>query len=1024
MRLRIVLILRILVTLIVLSFPSGEVFESVCAQERNPQLQGHKLPGQYQSKSTSKIPPSFGSFKAKAPLGRIIERDFEENAHTWKLRYDTSVAKLLAHERSTSRPASGLKCERVQFSVRNQIAHAVLEHTLPPSRVQDALKISLKVRSNRPGAKIGLRVVFPLTRDPKTGRVLERTITGSTVEKTERWELLEVQTFDKLIDQQLVLWRGMMAPSKIDVRGMYVDRVYLILPLAIGTTDVAIDSLRYGPLISPQRVLEDASNEELAQREPPDVSFQLDRMMVDKKPFFPIVVPDHGENPLLFKEAGANTVWVKDVDDLKRIAELNRHGLWVTGKPPSANSDDGSILPSEQASLMPFPQEWDGILFWNLGARIPSTKRKELIHWTEQIRNSDRRMKRPIHADVKEDEGRFSRDIDLLSVSKHILNTPLTTQDFRNYIRSRSEIAEPGTFITTLLQTEPSHSIQKFRADGGFAPIQTEPEQLRLLLYSALSAGIRGITYWSSTALDGQSSGSTERRLTMSQLNLELELLEPFLASATLIGDIPVYLTSQNTIGSSRNQANLSSFRNAPTDRRERRAFLSNSKAKKRIQNRVRAPIQAALFRCDFGQIVLPVWYDNDSQYVPGQLAANNVKIMVQGYPESARAWEVTTTGLNPLEAVRAAGGTELTLKKFDQTTAIIISSDQNLDRQLRMKIRRIRNKSAKICVDLARAKLQRVIAVDNELTSMGRTQPDAPQIRYEAEKDLSKAERYLNLDEPHSARLAANDVMQYLRILQRAHWNDTRHMLENPNSTQHGISFQSIPDFHRLLQKVGTVDSTQVQNLMRSGSFEDDDTMLAEGWEQELPKIPGVIVFPELHPKTRTDSSEYCLRMTAIPENELTQVPNLSEAPIRFLSPEIPVRRGQIVHLTGWVKIDSDIQKSINGFRIYNNINGSGASLQWNKQSGWVSFRQLLEVTEANNFFLTLELSGLGDIRIDDLKVTVIDPNSMLTEISNDIVTPIPSVPASSKNSLSNALEFLDRFPTLVPRKTKPVSK
>ena len=1021
MRLRFLFSACLLVTFL------SETFYGALFAQTNTPLSGYTLPGDInRSRSKESEPPPFKptvSARAKKEqppvFGRSILRDFDEKNVSWKLEYNPADVRLLTHERTDKRPYRGKRSELIQFSSRIGNTSVVLEHQLAPARIQNALKVSLKIRSNRPGARLGIRIVFPFTPDPNTGTPFSPILYSDALLKINRWQEMKFQTTDKLIEKQLTLWRGMLKPSPVDTRGMYIDRVFIIQPIKKGTTELVIDDLNFGPVISPQGVKANPTNKR-QQRKPPEVTFQLGRFLVHKKPFFPIIIPDRGEDVRLLKQIGANTVWIRNLYDQNRLTEINKQGLWGTAKPPIARSKNGNVLSADQASLMPFRDDWDGILIWTLGAQIPAKFRNQLHEWTEQVRNVDRRMKRPIHADVKGNEDRFSRDVDMLSVSKNILNTGLTLQNYRDDLRKRSEIAEPGSFLMTLIQTDPSIRIQTERKEAGFKPIQTEPEQIRLLLYAALSAGVRGVTYWTTSPLDGDAPGTIERSLAISQLNLELQLLEPFLASSTLIGDIPVRMETQ---AKSRWNPFPFSFQSSAAKKREQSTYLAEQKAKQRGQHTPRSPIQAALFRCDFGQIVLPVWYDSNSQFVPGQLAANNVQIIIPGFPESAFAWEVSTTGIFPLEPKRVNGGSQLTLKKFDQTTAIIISSDSKIARQLQHKIRQIKNQSARICLNLARQKLNRVKEIDLELNQLGVAQPDASQILYASNQKLEQGERDLKAGNPHAARLAANNAMELTRILQRAHWNEARRIIEKPTATQHAIAFQSLPDFHRLIQKIGTGNPALYKNRLISGAFEDDHTMLADGWKQSIPKIPGIKVYPELHPETRETKSKYCLRLTAVPDPKKTNKTLLfpiKKAPLSFLSPEIPVRKGQIVHVSGWVKVDSDLQKSIQGFRIYDNLSGATGAIIWKNKSQWKPFRMIREVSKNGNFFLTIELHAIGDVRIDDLKVAILNSTPLIAKPNPQKQPVVKPVSSDSKNRFSNALEFWERFPTLVPRKNK----
>src|SRR5438093_6532682 len=107
--------------------------------------------------------------------------------------------------------------------------------------------------------------------------------------------------------------------------------------------------------------------------------------------------------------------------------------------------------------------------------------------------------------------------------------------------------------------------------DGFKEPVGPHPEQIRLLAYTALAAGYRGLAFWSDRFLADSHQGK-DRLLAMALLNQELTLLEGLLVNATQEPD---------WIGTSRGE------------------------------------VKAAVFRSAAGVLVLPIWIGPGSQFVP-----------------------------------------------------------------------------------------------------------------------------------------------------------------------------------------------------------------------------------------------------------------------------------------------------------------------------------------------------------------------------------------------------------------------
>lgn len=155
------------------------------------------------------------------------------------------------------------------------------------------------------------------------------------------------------------------------------------------------------------------------------------------------------------------------------------------------------------------------------------------------------------------------------------------------------------------------------------------------------------------------------------------------------------------------------------------------------------------MFRTDKATLLLPIWYEDDAQFVPGQLAAPGATIDVASVPETAFAYEVTTTRITPLSSEPIPGGRKVKLPAFDTTAAIIVTSDSSLIADLKRKMETLQAQSARNWIELAKAKLNRVQIADDELTKLGAGQPDAPQLLAQARANIQKAEGIFPGDAP-----------------------------------------------------------------------------------------------------------------------------------------------------------------------------------------------------------------------------------------------------------------------------------
>jgi len=922
---------------------------------------------------------------AAAAWAEDYQNGFEGEEISCRVDFNRRQVALKLHERNQTLAFAGQGAERIQFVAHEHDAPVSIECEMPPSRILDELTISVNVFCNRPGLQIFARVIFPNQKDPVTGRPLARVVAGETLEKPNSWQKISCRTTDDVIAKHLILWRGSLKPAELDPRGMYIDHVVLKQTLGPGMTEILLDDLRVGPVVKPNQQSIIAPADLQPRAAAPQIRFQLDQLQVQGRPFFPIVIPYQKEPVDLFKKLGANVVWIDNYLNRDMIDQFNRQGVWATAWPPSAKSNQGEILDAREANLVPFGRETDGILFWNLGVRIEPETHAQLKHWVHQVKSSDREQNRPILADVTGDELIFSRDVEMLGVSKHILQSPYSFRDYASHLQERKQLAQPGTFVMTWLQTEPSRAVTQYRKAAGLSPAVIEPEQIRLQTYAALCAGCKGIGFWNWTPLNAEGPGYKERRLVLEQLCQEVNLLEPFLASGEVIHRFDIALES--TAHEKRNEE-ISATKNS----RSRVANESLSAA-------------AAVVRSEHGLLILLNGMEDNAQYVPGPMGQSDVRVMIRGLPESAFLWQITPTGLWPLETRRVTGGTEIRLPRFNMTAALMVATDQGVAQEIEREIQKIQVRSAELAIELAEEKFGRVLEVDERLMQASVGLPEATHLLDESRRSLDIAREAFTKEQYHQARTSAELTCQLLRILQRLYWQQAVRHVSAPTSMPHTICFQTLPDYWKLIQQLGKANSAASSHL-RSGRFEDPDAMLVEGWTKDVTSSKEVIVYDALDPETAHEG-DYCLRMASIP-SEAERPVKLQEPAVTYRSPVIPVKQGDLLYVTGWVRLARPISGGLEGFRIYDSQYGVASCLKWSDQSDWQQFELIRPIWKQEDLHLFLELHGLGDVSVDDLQVKLLRlDQSDIVEVKATDETDAPE----EAKSKGNALDFLNRF-------------
>ncbi len=913
---------------------------------------------------------------ARADAAGTFVESFDEGEPSWRVEHDPAALQLAGHRRQRHLRREGQGAELYQARVQQAGGEISFRHSLRPAVAIEDLTLSVWIRSNQPGMRLCLRLVFPDESDLETGGPLTSLIIGDRYEAADEWQELTCTATTEAVQDAIRRTRYRSNGRRLSTEGVYVDQAVLVSvvqpePAAI---EVLFDDLSFGPIVPPARMNELRTVDfEIPEPDGP-VEFRLNQLSVEGEPFFPIIAPYHGdagESTADFQNAGINVAWIMDWRDDALLAALQAAGLWATATPPRATGEQGEVLNVREAGLPPFAEATRPILFWNLGPRIPAYTLDELIGWVEQLRAADLKFDRPTLADVTGGEYAFSSHVDLLAASRHITNTAITFDNYRDWLRSSRTEAFLNTFFWTWIQTEPTSQTIQARAAAGDLPVVLEPAQIRLQVYAALQAGCRGLGYWKTAPLAADGPGTEERRYTLSRLNLELKLLEPMLATSDKPG-VPVAFNVQSV------KPGSEGYRVRPSYHQLTMTGPEPATSPFAPSERPPGAAEAVLTKTDLGPLLIAVWYGESAQFCPGPMAKHNVKIVVPGVAETSAAWLLTPTRIRHLPDKPVAGGKEITIDKFDQTAVVLFTTDQSIIGRLERTVQRIAPQAAQATVALARTKRNRVVAIHQQLSAITLPLPDGPAMVHKADELIATAESQLAGGSYDDALRSADDALEMLRILQRAHWEDAVRQFASPLASPHAVCYSTLPDHYRLIAEVGAVlrHPGAGTSLLPTGTFEDDEEMVRDGWLNTVdpPSLAGGGAL------VAGDSKEgrYALELVVQPrEAPAGRTSTRNDGAVLFRSPPMPVTAGQVLHISGWIRVDGSIPSHRDGATIHDNLLGPSAGLRWTKTNGWEFFEMLREVPVDGNYDVTLTLHSEGRVLFDDLKVIAHTPRA-----------------------------------------------
>jgi hypothetical protein len=92
-------------------------------------------------------------------------------------------------------------------------------------------------------------------------------------------------------------------------------------------------------------------------------------------------------------------------------------------------------------------------------------------------------------------------------------------------------------------------------------------------------------------------------------------------------------------------------------------------------------------------------------------------------------------------------------------------------------------------------------------------------------------------------------------------------------------------------------------------------------------------------------------------------------------VSAPVPVRQGQIVQVQGWVQVPQPLVGTSEGLVVFDSLSGWELGERVRLTRGWRPFTLYRAVPSSGELRVTIALTGVGEAWLDDLRVSLLDP-------------------------------------------------
>jgi hypothetical protein len=274
---------------------------------------------------------------------------------------------------------------------------------------------------------------------------------------------------------------------------------------------------------------------------------------------------------------------------------------------------------------------------------------------------------------------------------------------------------------------------------------------------------------------------------------------------------------------------------------------------------------------------------------------------------------------------------------------------------------------------------------VNAQLSALGHPQPDGFALIKTAEERLAGARTALERGEFARSYAESQRSLRTIRILERAHWEDAAvtctHLpniptLSMPVSSPYATSFESLPDHWQFVQ---AIQANQFGQNLVFGDFESAERLSEDGWTQVMDAED----FVELNATLSAQDphrGQRSLHLEAKPREG--QVPPASLDPMlaALVSKKIPVKADDLIRIRFWLRVPATIQGSPEGAVVFDSIGGRNLAVTHTGPLEWKQFTLYRHVRRPDFLTLTIGLTGLGDLYVDDLVIERAAPQIPIT--------------------------------------------
>lgn len=859
---------------------------------------------------------------------------FETAEASWQVAESDCDLQKLAHERTWRVAHHGHASEHLRLLL-GPGNKAYLTYDIAPAYVIKELVPSFWLRADRGGVQGFVRVVLPKSQEPRTGKPISMLIPGDVYSGGGDWQQLFISDLPAKVERHARVLRVELA-AEIDVREAFIDKLVINAYTEPGAVQLWIDDVQVSGMVTaqdvavlrPEREVAPASFDEARGYRDGAEAIELDGSVIltQGRPTQIRMIEYRGESYAWLQSLGFNALLLSAPATPTELAEARQLGIWLI-MPPGSTNGRIEVRPDHAP-----------VLAWLLGRDLSAAELDATRQLARELRMADNTAARPAITSAFAPLSAYSRTASMLLLEPSALGGSFEMSDYAQWFADRPKLARPGTpmiaLLTSQLAPQVGQQLEVLRARRTPQPV-LDYEQLRLLTFTAVASGVRGVCFSSHSRLDAQDAATRQRADTLQLINAELKLVEPWMAAATSVAEVEV------------------------DDPAVRVSTLHTERARLLVVRR----------------------YEPGQQWSLGPAQQQRVSLVIPGTPSSVHAYRLSTLGMEPITHRRVTGGTHVALESAGVCSLVVLTQDPLVLGRMAKDLAALETKQSRLHYDITARKLEQMQTVLGRLPLNAHSQ--TAQNMQLASSNLERALRLLSANDRRSAERFIAEADAQLAAVQRGQWEAATRAFASPVASPLCTHFDMLPVHYELAERLRGLNWST--NLLAGGEMESLDALVQTGWRhQRDPSVPLESVV-ELAPQPhRGSSSLHVQTRSTDPET----APAVVETPAVWItSPPLHVAAGKMVRISGFVRTSPEIAGSQDGLLVFDSLGGRVLAERIRGATSWRKFELFRAAPADAQVTLTIALTGIGEAWVDDVEICVLDlPRSPLVEPENNI--------------------------------------